>query len=79
MPDTSPAVMAALEAVLQRRATPGDIALLRSAWGQEVVREDGTINSLAVASAFAAPLGPEFSSEDPHRLTGRGDDWFEDA
>lgn len=30
----------------------------------------------AIALACADNLGPEFSSEDPHALAGRGDDWF---
>jgi hypothetical protein len=32
---------------------------------------------LAVALASAADLGPGFSSEHPHDLAGRGDNWFE--
>lgn len=34
------------------------------------------VDYLAVAVASAQDLGPEFSSEDPHGLAGRGDDWF---
>ena len=33
---------------------------------------------LAWALLHAEPLGPEFNSERPHDLAGRGDDWFPD-
>jgi hypothetical protein len=33
-------------------------------------------NWLRVAPESAEELGPEFSSEDPHKLAGRGDGWF---
>jgi hypothetical protein len=33
---------------------------------------------LLAAVALAEDLGPEFSSEDPHGLAGRGDDWFKE-
>ena len=33
---------------------------------------------LAVAIALSQDLGPEFSSEQPHDLAGRGDDWSVD-
>jgi hypothetical protein len=35
-------------------------------------------NCLRAALERAEDLGPEFSSDDPHRLAGRGDDWFDE-
>lgn len=35
-------------------------------------------DALAWALLNAQPLGPEFNSEHPHDLAGRGDDWFAD-
>jgi hypothetical protein len=34
------------------------------------------VDCLAVALASAQELGPEFSSEDPHRLADRGEGWL---
>jgi hypothetical protein len=34
--------------------------------------------SLSALQAMASDLGPEFSSENPDALTGRGDEWFQD-
>jgi hypothetical protein len=34
------------------------------------------VDCLAVALASAQELGPEFSSDDPHRLADRGEGWF---
>jgi hypothetical protein len=47
--------------------------------GQPPVTPLGTSpgpSCLAVALQHATDLGPEFNSEDPHALAGRGDDWF---
>jgi hypothetical protein len=40
---------------------------------------DRGVDCFATALSLAEDLGPEFSSEDPHALAGRGDDWFETA
>ena len=40
---------------------------------------DGGVDCFATALALAEVLGPEFSSEDPHALAGRGDGWFNPA
>lgn len=45
-------------------------------WPKEAIREDGSVDCLAVALAYAEPLAPDFSSVEPHRLAARGDGWF---
>ncbi len=37
----------------------------------------GTVDSLSAAVALAQDLGPGFSSERPHDVSERGDNWFE--
>jgi hypothetical protein len=34
---------------------------------------------LTTAMSLAQDLGPEFSSEHPHDLAGRGNDWFSES
>jgi hypothetical protein len=37
---------------------------------------NGAVDCFSAAVALAQDLGPGFSSEDPHALDGRGEDWF---
>jgi hypothetical protein len=44
--------------------------------GREKAVLNGGAGCLAVAVGLAEDLGPGFSSEHPHNLSERGEDWF---
>ena len=58
-----------------------EVSQLRKDLNRIVSEENGNratpaVDCLAVALASAQELGPDFSSEDPHRLADRGQGWF---
>ncbi len=67
----SSAVVSTANALLD----PG-VSLSRSVTFADLARTASAEDWMATALRLATHLGPEFSSEDPHKLAGRGDDWF---